>query len=129
MNYFEAGIGTEYGGIGTQVKIPIGKKNFELYGAVGLFGVDSTTGEEIGAGVGINYFLNKHNSISIYTGVLHINKYTTETLEFETESDAGVSFGYKFYFNGAEKQGFGLGVSYNIYDGGKYPFFSIGYRF
>jgi hypothetical protein len=127
--FLDAGVGVEYGGIGTQVHLPFNLKQVEAFMSVGLFAASSQSGGEVGAGAGMNYFLDKNNSLSLYYGVLNIEKYLTDTLEVKTESDYGVSLGYKYFFSGKNQSGFSLGVSYNIYADDNYPFFSIGYRY
>lgn len=126
---FEVGIGVEYGGFGAQIKMPIDTKSFEIYGALGIFGYSNSTGEELGAGVGFNYFLDKKNALSVYGGVINVQKYTDDFLNIESKRNLGASIAYKYYFDGKDKTGFGVGVSYNVYSDDSYPFFSLSYRY
>jgi hypothetical protein len=127
--FFEAGLGVEYGGLGAQFHLPFDFNKIETFVSAGLFSASSQTGEEVGAGVGVNYFLDKTNSFSIYYGVVNIDKYLTDTLEVKAKADYGASIGYKYFFNGKNKSGFSVGVSYNVYEDENYPFISVGYRF
>lgn len=127
--FLDVGLGVEYGGLGTQFHLPFNLKQAEVFMSVGLFSTSTQTGAEVGAGAGMNYFLDKNNSLSLYYGVINIEKYLTETLEVKTEADYGLSVGYKYFFSGKNQSGFSFGLSYNIYDDDSYPFFSIGYRY
>jgi len=125
----EFGVGVEYGGIGTQFHFPIGGKTFDIYGAVGLFSYSTQTEGQVGAGVGMNFYLDSNNSINLYSGVMNSNSYYTDNLERKTDVDLGLSVGYKYHFHKIKKSGWVLGVSYNVYKDDHYPFISIGYRY
>ena len=126
----EAGIGTEYGGLGSQIYFPIKSNNFDFYIAGGLFSYSTETGGELGAGAGTNYYLDQHSSIGIYGGVLAIDKITNhETLDYSTDTKFGGSINYRYRFLGKGNGGFVLGVSYNVHSEDHYPFVSLGYRF
>ncbi len=126
----ETGIGVEYGGLGTQLHIPLLKK-MDAYISAGLFYASTRDNDEsLGFGAGVNYFLNSQNALSVYYGTLNVERHLVEdTLEVKAEQDNGLSFGYKYFFRNKAERGFTLGASYNIYEGNSYPFFSIGYRF
>lgn len=126
---FELGLGIDYGGIGTQVHFPINIKNTDLYLASGLFYASTNSNQEVGFGAGVNYYINSKGAFSFYYGTLNVDKYLTNNLEVETDSDYGISIGYKYYFNNPSKPGFSLGINYNVYNDDSYPFFSLGYRF
>jgi len=125
----ELGLGVDYGGIGTQFHFPIDIKNTDIYLATGLFYASTDSNEEIGVGAGVNYYINPQGAVTFYYGTMNVDKYLTNNLEVETESDYGVSIGYKYYFNRPSKPGFSLGLNYNVYDDDSYPFVSLGYRF
>lgn len=126
----EAGIGTEYGGLGSQIYLPIKSDVFDFYASVGGFGYSTETGGEIGGGTGVNYYLNKYSSIGFYGGVLAIKKVTDyKTLEYSTETKFGGSINYRYRLSGKGNRGFVLGVSYNVHSEDSYPFVSLGYRF
>ncbi len=127
--FLDAGVGVEYGGLGTQFHLPFYVKQVEVFMSVGLFAASTETGGEVGAGAGMNYSLDQNNSLSLYYGVVNKEKHLTDTLEVKTESDYGLSIGYKYFFSGKNQSGFSLGVSYNIYQDDNYPFLSVGYRF
>lgn len=128
-SFLEFGVGVEYGGIGTQVHFPIGGKVFDVYGSVGVFSFSGQTNQQFGAGVGMNFYLDNNNSINLYSGVLNSHSELTENLEHNVDANIGLSFGYKYHFHKIKKSGWSLGVTYNVYQGGHYPFFSIGYRY
>ncbi|TPV59851.1 hypothetical protein FJ444_06730 [Aestuariibacter sp. GS-14] len=127
--FLESGVGVEYGGIGVQAHLPTPANNLDLYLATGLFYASNKDSEKFGLGVGGNYFFEKHHALSSYIGTLHIDSNLNDYFEVEHDVKRGVSIGYKYYFNGAKKSGFTAGFSYNIYNGGSYPFISLAYRF
>lgn len=126
---FETGVGVEFGGIGAQFHLPIGTDKLDLYLSAGLFYTSNRSNEEMGFGAGGNYFINKKQAVTFYYGTLHIERYIDEFLDVRTDSDQGVSVGYKHYFSDSSASGWSLGANYNFYDGGSYPFLSIGYRY
>ncbi len=128
-SFLEFGIGVEYGGIGTQFHFPIGGKVFDVYGSVGIFSYSNQTNEQVGGGIGMNFYLDSNNSVNLYSGVLNVNKYLTENLEYKIDVDYGLSVGYKYHFHKMKESGWSLGVSYSVYKDDHYPFFSIGYRY
>jgi len=130
--FLETGIGVEYGGLGVQYHLPFFDiKDIEIYISTGIFGVSSNTDEnvDLGAGVGFNYFLDKKHSLAVYAGVLNSERYLNESFVVKTELDYGLSVGYKYFLQGKGKSGMSLGVTYNVYDDGHYPFLSLGYRY
>lgn len=128
-SFLEFGIGVEYGGIGTQFHFPIGGKVFDVYGSVGIFSYSNQTNEQVGGGIGMNFYLDSNNSVNLYSGVLNVNKYLTENLEYKIDVDYGLSVGYKYHFHKIRESGWSLGVSYSVYKDDHYPFFSVGYRY
>ncbi len=125
----ETGLGVDYAGIGTQVYLPLGIDRVDIYLAAGLFYASSDNTKEMGVGAGANFFISKHNAVALYLGTMNVDKYIDDNLEINTQSDFGVSLGYKYYFNTPTKAGFTLAINYNIYNDGSYPFLSIGYRY
>ncbi|GGD62002.1 hypothetical protein [Lacimicrobium alkaliphilum] len=126
---FETGIGVDFGGIGAQFHMPIGTNKLDLYLSAGLFYTSNRSNEEMGFGAGGNYFMDKKQAITFYYGTLHTERYIDEFLDVRTDSDQGLSVGYKYYFSGSSASGWSLGANYNFYDGGSYPFLSVGYRY
>ncbi|MDC8830139.1 hypothetical protein [Alteromonas gilva] len=133
--FLEFGVGIEYGGLGTQIHLPLRFEDVDVYLAAGVFSYSSRTNEEYGFGGGFNYYLQKHHSINLYYGVLNERSYFnernyfTDQFEVKREQDYGLSLGYKYYFNNRSKSGLTLGATLNVYDDDTYPFFSIGYRY
>ena len=138
----EFGVGIEYGFVGTQFHFPIGGKTFDVYGAIGI---TQEGKNQLGGGIGTNFYLDNHSTIGLFFGVLNIEKTYTDTYSnsqlnnpqsylndsnnYEINVDVGLSAGYKYYFSKIGKSGWVLGATYNVYNDGHYPFFSIGYRY
>lgn len=127
--FLELGLGVEYGGLGTQIYLPLALDNVDVYLAAGIFSYSSRTDEEYGFGAGFNYYLEKNHSVNLYYGVLNEESYLNDQFEVQREHDYGLSVGYKYYFSGRNKSGFTLGATFNLYDGDTYPMFSVGYRY
>lgn len=129
-SFVEVGLGTEYGGLGTQIYLPLKSDVFDFYISAGLFSYSTETNGELGAGLGSNFYISKKHSIGIYAGVLGTEKVTDyENFQYDTESQIGGSINYKYRFSGKGKSGWVIGASYNIHSDDSYPFVSIGYRF
>lgn len=130
QSFIEAGLGVEYGGLGVQIYLPLNSDYFDFYVAGGLFSYSTETNGEFGAGIGGNYFLSKNSSIGLYGGVINVDKVTDyNTLDYSTDTDLGGAINYQYHLSGNGEAGFVFGVSYSFYDGGSYPFVSLGYRF
>ena len=127
--FLDVGVGVEYGGLGTQFHLPFKLDDLDVFMSAGLFSASTLAGSEVGLGAGINYFLDKNNSVSLYYGALNSRSYYTDDLETKSELDYGISLGYKYFFNEHSRSGFSVGISYNVYADDSYPFFSLGYRF
>ena len=128
--FIETGAGIEYGGFGAQVGMPTPIKSLELYVATGFLDNPSNEENSIGAGVGANYFVNRHVAFGLYGGILEIDSFTDETGYVEYDRKLGGSIGAKIYFSGQGKSGFVLGATYNYSpDGDSFPFISLAYRY
>ena len=128
--FMETGAGIEYGGIGAQVVLPTPIKSLEMYVATGFLDNPSNEENSIGAGVGANYFVNRHIALGLYGGILEIDSFTDETGYVEYDRKLGGSIGAKIYFSGQGKSGFVLGATYNYSpDGDSFPFISLAYRY
>ena len=128
--FMETGAGIEYGGFGAQVGMPTPIKSLELYVATGFLDNPSNEENSIGAGVGANYFVNRHVAFGLYGGILEIDSFTDETGYVEYDRKLGGSIGAKIYFSGQGKSGFVLGATYNYSpDGDSFPFISLAYRY
>lgn len=128
--YLETGAGIEYGGFGAQVVMPTPIKSLEVYVASGM--LDSPSKEEysLGAGVGANYFVNRHFALGLYGGIMEIDSVGDGTGYIEYDRKLGGSIGAKIYFSGQGKSGFVLGATYNYSpDGESFPFVSLAYRY
>lgn len=126
----ETGAGIEYGGFGAQVVLPTPIKSLEMYVATGFLDNPSNEENSIGAGVGANYFVNRHVAFGLYGGILEIDSFTDETGYIEYDRKLGGSIGAKIYFSGQGKSGFVLGATYNYSpDGDSFPFISLAYRY
>ena len=128
--FMETGAGIEYGGFGAQVVLPTPIKSLEMYVATGFLDNPSNEENSIGAGVGANYFVNRHVALGLYGGILEIDSFTDETGYVEYDRKLGGSIGAKIYFSGQGKSGFVLGATYNYSpDGDSFPFISLAYRY
>ena len=128
--FIETGAGIEYGGFGAQVGMPTPIKSLELYVATGFLDNPSNEENSIGAGVGANYFVNRHVALGLYGGILEIDSFTDETGYVEYDRKLGGSIGAKIYFSGQGKSGFVLGATYNYSpDGESFPVISLAYRY
>ncbi len=131
--FLETGLGIEYGGAGVQLHLPFSLKDTEVFVAVGALAASSSSNSksnvELGSGVGLNYFLDRKSSLGFYCGTLNIEKNYDENVQAQYHADYGISIGYKYFFAGKGKSGLSLGVTYNVYDDGHFPFFSVGYRY
>ena len=128
--FMETRAGIEYGGFGAQVGMPTPIKSLELYVATGFLDNPSNEENSIGAGVGANYFVNRHVAFGLYGGILEIDSFTDETGYVEYDRKLGGSIGAKIYFSGQGKSGFVLGATYNYSpDGDSFPFISLAYRY
>ena len=128
--FMETGAGIEYGGFGAQVGLPTPIKSLEMYVATGFLDNPSNEENSIGAGVGANYFVNRHIALGLYGGILEIDSFTDETGYVEYDRKLGGSIGAKIYFSGQGKSGFVLGATYNYSpDGDSFPFISLAYRY
>ncbi|WP_370240015.1 hypothetical protein [Marisediminitalea sp.] len=128
--FMETGAGIEYGGFGAQVVLPTPIKSLEMYVATGFLDNPSNEENSIGAGVGANYFVNRHVAFGLYGGILEIDSFTDETGYVEYDRKLGGSIGAKIYFSGQGKSGFVLGATYNYSpDGDSFPFISLAYRY
>lgn len=120
----EAGIGWEYGIIGSQVALQTPLKPLEIFAAIGVDG-SSQSGTAFRGGMGVNLFLTQYVALSAYGG-MNSTRYSDTA---EVDHEFGGSTGIKLYFEGKNKPGFVLGVSY-LYDGEEWsPLASIAYRF
>ncbi|MCE9677814.1 hypothetical protein LZP69_01230 [Shewanella sp. AS1] len=125
------GLGVEYGGLGAQVFLPVRFDNLELYLSAGLMGY-SSPGDHFGGGGGIgsNLYFAPNHSLGLYAGVVSLEReHDPYGMTSGFEYKVGGSLNYKFHFAKKGASGGSLGVSYNVYDGGSYPFISLGYRF
>ena len=128
--FMETGAGIEYGGFGAQAVLPTPIKSLEMYVATGFLDNPSNEENSIGAGVGANYFVNRHVALGLYGGILEIDSFTDETGYVEYDRKLGGSIGAKIYFSGQGKSGFVLGATYNYSpDGDSFPFISLAYRY
>ena len=128
--FMETGAGIEYGGFGAQVGMPTPVKSLELYVATGFLDNPSNEENSIGAGVGANYFVNRHFALGLYGGILEIDSVSDGTGYIEYDRKLGGSIGAKIYFSGQGKSGFVLGATYNYSpDGESFPFISLAYRY
>lgn len=120
----EAGIGWEYGVIGSQLAWQTPFKPLEVFVTAGADG-RSNSGSTFRGGTGASLYPSKFFALSVYGGMS--SRYERSIDEYER--DFGGSTGIKVYFSGRNKPGFVLGASY-IYDGEEwFPLASLGYRF
>ena len=120
----EAGIGWEYGVIGSQVALQTPFEPLEIFATVGVDG-SSEAGGSFRGGMGVSIFLSKYFAVSAYGGM----NSTSNAYSGDVEHEFGGSTGIKIYFAGKNKPGIVLGASY-FYDGEQWsPLASIAYRF
>lgn len=129
-SFIETGLGVEYGGLGSKFYMPLKLNSMEVYVATGMFYYSTETGGEIGAGAGMDYYLDKHQSFGGYIGLVDVHKEIDwENPWPDPERKIGASINYKYHFRGVKKSGFNLGISYSYAETDHYPFISLGYRF
>ena len=120
----EAGIGWEYGVIGSQLSWQTPFKPLEVFATVGVDG-SSESGGSFRGGMGVSIFLSKYFAVSAYGGM----NSTSNAYSGDVDHEFGGSTGIKIYFAGKNKPGVVLGASY-LYDGEDWsPLASIAYRF
>lgn len=125
----EVGVGVEYGGLGTQLHFPMLSKSVELFIATGVYKLSTRDGESIAYGTGANYFMDENQAYSLYYGLIKEERYLGETLELKSDKEFGLSLGYKYFVSSRNESGLSFGGTLNVYEGGAYPFISVGYRF
>jgi hypothetical protein len=120
----EAGIGWEYGVIGSQVSLQTPLEPLEIFATVGVDG-SSDSGGSFRGGMGASVFLTKYFAVSAYGGM----NATSNAYDGDVEHEFGGSTGIKIYLAGKNKPGVVIGASY-LYDGEDWsPLASIAYRF
>lgn len=126
----EFGIGSEYGGLGTQIYLPISSKAFQTYITVGYLGLDTDKDNSFFAsGAGVNFRINRKSNWGIYSGILDTGSSIDVNNGFINKTDTnfyGVSINYKYNLF---RSNFKVGASFNIHEEGNYPMVSVSYQY
>ena len=64
--YLELGLGIEYGGLGSQIHIPIEIDDIDLFIAVGIFPESAIKTGYSAYGLGLSYYGSKNNTFNFY---------------------------------------------------------------
>jgi len=133
----ESGLGIEYGGLGFQAIAQMPFKSLELYGALGITEDIRENERGIRGGIGANFFVTKHISLTTFGGIIDVDRYRSdewfggdlELTEYEYERQYGGSIGVKLYVSGQDKPGWVIGATYSASSDDSFGFVSLAYRF